>query len=183
MISDLNQVIGRRPGRAPLGAPMDRGHASSPPGCATAAQLEPDLMSTPASRPGRVPHVAGTAPPAPWMRRVVATIRLIALVSSPESMGWATLLGTTVVSTRTRARWRGAPRRTPTSSAAAVQASQRCCASRSEPRVLRLCTDLAAAFGGSGKGAGRAWGGVHVRHLRGGGSVRMSAVERFATSA
>jgi hypothetical protein len=56
------------------------------------------------------------------------------------------------------------------------------CAQRSV--VLRLCAGLAAAFGGSGKGrTGVGRGGVYVLHLRGGGSVRMSAVERFATSA
>jgi hypothetical protein len=41
-----------------------------------------------------------TAPPAAWIRRPVAAIRLIALASSPESVGYPTLAGTTVVSTR-----------------------------------------------------------------------------------
>ena len=40
-----------------------------------------------------------TAPPAAWIRRPVCAIRLIALASSPESVGYATFAGTTVVST------------------------------------------------------------------------------------
>jgi hypothetical protein len=43
-----------------------------------------------------------TAPPAAWIRRPVAAIRFTAFASSPESVGYATFDGTTVVSTRTR---------------------------------------------------------------------------------
>ncbi len=43
-----------------------------------------------------------TAPPAARIRRPVAAIRLTALANSPESVGYATFAGTTVVSTRIR---------------------------------------------------------------------------------
>ena len=43
-----------------------------------------------------------TAPPAAWIRCPVVPIRRIALASRPESVGYATFAGTTVVSARTR---------------------------------------------------------------------------------
>ena len=43
-----------------------------------------------------------TAPPASWIRRPAVPIRRIALASKPESVGYDTFAGTTVVSARTR---------------------------------------------------------------------------------
>src|SRR6478735_2102554 len=43
-----------------------------------------------------------TAPPASWIRCPVAPIRRVALASRPESVGYVTFAGTTVVSARTR---------------------------------------------------------------------------------
>ena len=52
--------------------------------------------------PDRSRTCVRTAPPAAWIRFTLVPIRRTALASNPESVGYATFAGTTVVSARTR---------------------------------------------------------------------------------
>ncbi len=69
------------------GGPPDRGQRLVTARRAAAAQLEPDLVGAPAYGRDRFRTWVRTAPPAAWMRRVVAAICPIAFASGPESVG------------------------------------------------------------------------------------------------